>query len=126
MWKIVRIFAVVDDATRRKTEHDVHLRRGPHEKPKEENYKGGSDNGGRGWSEWKGFPSRLTPFMKSRTKILNSHKDMFKNPPQLQSPPHKRDKSKWCQYHIDHGHVTETCKDLINEIEDCVKNEQLR
>lgn len=38
------------------------------------------------------------------------------------SPPHKRNRNFYCAYHNDHGHDTESCNDLKNEIEDCLKN----
>ncbi|XP_010695402.2 uncharacterized protein LOC104908050 [Beta vulgaris subsp. vulgaris] len=32
-----------------------------------------------------------------------------------------RDKSKWCEFHRDHGHITEDCKDLKDGIEDLIR-----
>ncbi|XP_010682161.1 uncharacterized protein LOC104897051 [Beta vulgaris subsp. vulgaris] len=32
-----------------------------------------------------------------------------------------RDKSKWCEFHRDYGHITEDCKDLKDRIEDLIR-----
>lgn len=45
------------------------------------------------------------------------------------SPPHlltKRNKDKYCDYHEDHGHDTDDCKDLKREIELCIQNGHLK
>lgn len=47
-------------------------------------------------------------------------------PPQLCALANKRDRSKWCEFHWDHGHKTEACKDLMQEIEDCVQQGVLK
>lgn len=39
----------------------------------------------------------------------------------IQSPPNTRGKSKYCEFHQDHGHTTETCKALQREIESLIK-----
>ncbi|XP_022855742.1 uncharacterized protein LOC111376963 [Olea europaea var. sylvestris] len=41
--------------------------------------------------------------------------------PRLRSPPDTRDKSKYCDFHRDHGHTTEDCFALKREIEALIK-----
>lgn len=42
---------------------------------------------------------------KSQIEILILHKDVLRPPPQLRAPLNKRDRSKWCDFYIDHGHT---------------------
>ena len=45
----------------------------------------------------------------------------LKWPPRLRAPPEARDKSKYCDFHQDHGHTTEVCFALKREIEGLIK-----
>ncbi|GAV76945.1 LOW QUALITY PROTEIN: hypothetical protein CFOL_v3_20418, partial [Cephalotus follicularis] len=47
-------------------------------------------------------------------------------PTPLRSPTEKRDSNKYCQYHRDHGHDTEECRHLKNQIEDMIHKGHLR
>ncbi|GAV61359.1 hypothetical protein CFOL_v3_04886, partial [Cephalotus follicularis] len=47
-------------------------------------------------------------------------------PAPLRSPANKRDSSKYCRYHRDHGHDTEECRQLKNQIEDLIHKGHLR
>lgn len=76
----------------------------------------------KGQLESKVDASQLTPLTKSCTNILSLNKNVLRPPPPLQAAPHKRDKSKWYDFHGDHGHRTEECKDLMSEIEDYIKH----
>ena len=38
-------------------------------------------------------------------------------PEKLRAPPHKRNKATWCKFHQDHGHDTEQCYALKDEVE---------
>ncbi|XP_022883850.1 uncharacterized protein LOC111400691 [Olea europaea var. sylvestris] len=50
-------------------------------------------------------------------------KDMkeLKWPSRMKSPPDTRDRSKYCEFHRDHGHTTEDCHSLQREIEALIK-----
>ncbi|XP_022855587.1 uncharacterized protein LOC111376815 [Olea europaea var. sylvestris] len=58
-----------------------------------------------------------------RSNILMEIKDSkeLKWPPRLRSPLDTRDKSKYCDFHRDHGHATEDCFTLKWEIETIIK-----
>jgi len=43
--------------------------------------------------------------------------DALKWPKLLHSSPSIRDKKKYCHFHKDHGHYTENCRDLKEQIE---------
>jgi hypothetical protein len=43
----------------------------------------------------------------------------------MKADPFKRDRSKFCEYHSDHGHLTEDCVSLRREIEVFIQNEKL-
>ena len=49
----------------------------------------------------------------------------FRWPPKMKTDPFKRDHSKFCEYHGDHGHSTEDCMVLRREIEVFVRNGKL-
>ncbi|KAL2534459.1 Uncharacterized protein Adt_07810 [Abeliophyllum distichum] len=41
------------------------------------------------------------------------------------APPHRRDETKYCKFHRDHGHDTDDCQQLKEEIERLIKRGQL-
>ncbi|GJR53530.1 hypothetical protein Tco_1404051 [Tanacetum coccineum] len=41
------------------------------------------------------------------------------------TPPHRQDKTRYCEFHGDHGHDTNNCIDLRKEIEACIRNGRL-
>ncbi|PWA45310.1 hypothetical protein CTI12_AA518950 [Artemisia annua] len=43
----------------------------------------------------------------------------------MYTPPHRRDKTRYCEFHGDHGHDTNSCIDLRKEIEACIRNGRL-
>ena len=47
-------------------------------------------------------------------------------PEKLRAPPHKRNKATWCRFHQDHGHETEQCYALKDEIERLIGQGMLR
>ncbi|XP_030945657.1 uncharacterized protein LOC115970126 [Quercus lobata] len=44
----------------------------------------------------------------------------------LHSAPSLRDKRKYCRFHKDHGHYTEDCRDLKEQIEELIRNGKLQ
>ena len=64
----------------------------------------------------------FTPLVMPVDKILTQIKDehYLKWPRPLHSSPNIRDKNKYCQFHKDHGHNTEDCKDLKEQIEELI------
>ena len=61
---------------------------------------------------------RFTPLVMPVDKILTQIKDehYLKWPRPLHSSPNVRDKNKYCRFHKDHGHNTEDCRDLKEQI----------
>ena len=61
-------------------------------------------------------------------KILWQIKDehYLKWPRQLHSSPHVCDKKKYCRFHKDHGHNTEDCQDLKEQIEELIQRGKLQ
>ena len=55
-------------------------------------------------------------------KILAHIKDehYLKWPRPLHSSPNIQDKKKYCWFHMDHGHYTEDCRDLKEQIEELI------
>ncbi|XP_022897729.1 uncharacterized protein LOC111411427 [Olea europaea var. sylvestris] len=75
-----------------------------------------------------GPPGPLTRLNTSKANILMEIKDMkeLKWPSRMKSPPDTRDRSKYCEFHRDHGHTTEDCQALQREIEAIIKRGLLR
>ena len=61
-------------------------------------------------------------------KILMQIKDehYLKWPRPLHSSPHIRNKNKYCRFHKDHGHYTEDCRDLNEQIEELIQKGKLQ
>ena len=61
-------------------------------------------------------------------KILAQIKDehYLKWPWPLHSSPNVRDKKKYCRFHRDHGHLTEECRDLKEQIEELIQKGKLQ
>jgi hypothetical protein len=77
-------------------------------------------------------PSRFskevfTPLNASLTEVLSAVKGdpAFRWPRKMKTDPFKRDRSKFCEYHADHGHLTEDCISLRREIEVFIQNGRL-
>ena len=71
---------------------------------------------------------RFTPLVMLVDKILTQIKDehYLKWPRPLHSSPNIRDKNKYCQFHKDHGHNTEDCRDLKEQIEELIRKGKLQ
>ena len=61
-------------------------------------------------------------------QILTEIRDepFLKWPKPLHSAPRLRDKKKYCHFHKDHGHYTEDCTDLKEQIEELIRNGKLQ
>ncbi|GJZ23750.1 hypothetical protein Tco_0561209 [Tanacetum coccineum] len=46
---------------------------------------------------------------------------MLQPPPKMFAPASKRDRTRYCEFHEDHGHDTNNCIDLRKEIEACIR-----
>ncbi|XP_059629602.1 uncharacterized protein LOC132272473 [Cornus florida] len=80
-------------------------------------------------SEWN--TTRLTDRLAARAQteqvFLQIQDDAsLKWPPKLKAGPTKRSRDKYCRFHRDHGHNTEDCFDLKNQIENLVCKGHLR
>ncbi|XP_021864969.2 uncharacterized protein [Spinacia oleracea] len=87
---------------------------------------GGNNNpqGGRARKEEERFADffdNYTPLNTARTTIynINDKMDGWKKPPPMMS--RERNVKKNCDFHNEHGHHTEDCRDLKDNIEDMVK-----
>ena len=56
-------------------------------------------------------PERFTPLNANFTKVFMAIKGdpTFRWPAKMKSDPYKRDRSKFCEYHGEHGHSIEDC-----------------
>ena len=72
-------------------------------------------------------PKVFTLLNASFTKVFMAIKGdpTFRWPPRMKIDPFKRDRSKFCEYHEDHGHSTEDCMVLRQKIEVFVRNRKL-
>ena len=52
-------------------------------------------------------------------------KAILPRPSKVRTPFEKRDKNKWCEYHHEHGHTTNECRQLQSEIEKLIKRGHL-
>ncbi|XP_034707722.1 uncharacterized protein LOC117930990 [Vitis riparia] len=73
-------------------------------------------------------PPPLTPFSISYEKLLPMIQDMsdFRWPGSLRTDPSKRDHSKKCAYHKEHGHTTEKCRSLHYLVEKLIRAGHLK
>ncbi|XP_075645593.1 uncharacterized protein LOC142616683 [Castanea sativa] len=71
---------------------------------------------------------KLTPLVMHVDKILMQIKDEhhLKWPRPLHSSPNMRDKNKYCRFYKDHGHYTEDCRDLKEQIEELIQKGKLQ
>ncbi|XP_065620093.1 uncharacterized protein LOC136063518 [Quercus suber] len=70
------------------------------------------------------FTLLVMPVDKILAQIKDEH--YLKWPRPLHSSPNVRDKSKYCRFHKDHGHYTEDCRDLKEQIEELIRKGKLQ
>ena len=70
---------------------------------------------------------RFTPLVMPVDKIFTQIKDedYLKWPRPLYSSPNVRNKNKYCRFHKDHGHNTEDCRDLKEQIKELIQKGKL-
>ena len=71
---------------------------------------------------------KSTPLVMSIDQILTKIRDepSLKWPRPLHSSPSVRDKRKYCCFYKDHGHYTENCWDLKEQIEELIRKGKLQ
>ena len=104
-------------------------------KEKEENQRGQkrdrtdrwNDEGNRRREDKNPRPMKFTPLVMPVDQILTEIKDepSLKWPRPLHSSPSIHDKRKYYRFHKDHGHYTEDCKDLKEQIEELIRKGKL-
>ena len=64
-------------------------------------------------------PRRFTPLTAAVSQVLREvqHEQFLRWPSQMRLDPTKRDNTKYCEFHRDHGHRTDDCRQLRKEIE---------
>ena len=72
-------------------------------------------------------PMKFTPLVMPIDQILTEIKDeqYLKWPRPIHSLPSVRDKRKYCRFHKGHGHYTEDCRDLKEQIEELIRKGKL-
>ena len=73
-------------------------------------------------------PRRFTPLTAAVSQVLREvqHEQFLRWPSQMRSDPTKRDNTKYCEFHRDHGHRTDDCIQLRKEIEYLIRRGYLR
>ena len=71
---------------------------------------------------------KFTPLVMPINKILMQIKDEYylKWPRPLHSSPQIHNKNKYYHFHKDHGHYTEDCRDLKEQIEELIQKGKLQ
>ncbi|XP_059627212.1 uncharacterized protein LOC132270005 [Cornus florida] len=62
----------------------------------------------------------------SMAELLIQDEPYLKWPPKLKSDPARRPRDKYCRFHKDHGHATEDCFDLKDQIETLIRRGHMR
>ena len=73
-------------------------------------------------------PQQFTPLVASVSQVLYEvqHEKFLRWPSQMKTDPAKRDMTKYCNFHRDHGHQTDDCIQLKKEIEFLIRRGHLR
>ncbi|GFS40591.1 hypothetical protein Acr_00g0069450 [Actinidia rufa] len=70
------------------------------------------------------LPPLNAPVAQVLSKI--KHEEFVKWPGKIKTDPQKRNRNKYCEFHLDHGHNTEDCFQLKEQIDDLIKRGYLR
>ena len=75
-----------------------------------------------------GRSQHYTPLNTLLDQVLMQIKDdpSLKWPEKMKGDPNKRNKNKYCRFHRDHGHDTDDCYDLKQQIENLIRQGKLR
>ena len=86
------------------------------------------DRDNRKTSSSSGQSQHYTPLNVSLDQVLKQIKDdsSLKWPEKMNGDPNKHNKNKYCHFHRDHGHDTNKCYDLKQQIENLIKQGKLR
>ncbi|GFY93182.1 hypothetical protein Acr_08g0015780 [Actinidia rufa] len=70
----------------------------------------------------------LPPLNDPVAQVLSEikHEEFVKWPEKIKTDPQKRNRNKYCEFHRDHGHNTEDCFQLKEQIADLIKRGYLR
>ena len=73
-------------------------------------------------------PRQFTPLTASVSQVLREtqHEKFLRWPSQMKTDSAKRDSTKYCEFHRDHGHRTDDCVQLRREIEYLIRRGHLR
>ena len=73
-------------------------------------------------------PRRFTPLTVAVSEVLREvqHENFLRWSSQMRTDPTKRDNTKYCEFHRDHGHRTDDCIQLKKEIEYLIRQGYLR
>ena len=73
-------------------------------------------------------PRRFTPLTATVSQVLHEvqHENFLRWPSQMRTDPTKRDNTKYCEFHRDHGDRTDNCIQLRKEIEYLIRRGYLR
>ena len=71
---------------------------------------------------------QYTPLNVPLEQVLMQIKDdsSLKWPEKMKGDPNKRNRNKYCRFHRDHGHDTDECFDLKQQIENLIRQGKLR
>ena len=72
-------------------------------------------------------PQQYTPLTALVSQVLSEvqHERFLRWPSQMKSNPARKDNTKYCEFHKDHGHRTDDCIQLKNEIEYLIRRGHL-
>ncbi|XP_030955724.1 uncharacterized protein LOC115977839 [Quercus lobata] len=75
-----------------------------------------------------GRSQNYTPLNAPLNQVLMQIKDdpSLKWPEKMKGDPNKRNKNKYCRFHRDHGHDTDECYDLKQQIENLIRQGKLK
>ena len=113
-------------AEQMKAELPCHSEQGPHPKKAQMKEKKDRDNRKASLSLVRSL--HYTPLNVSLDQVLMQIKDdpSLKWPEKMKGDPNKHNKNKYCRFYRDHGHDTNKCYDLKQQIENLIRQGKLR